>query len=67
MKKLSCFVGILVLVFSVVGCRSVTVRWLNGGEPVDNPCKWECYQVCDDVCIPYLTEWDHDTVGGGGF
>jgi len=60
MKKLSCFVGILVLVFSIVGCRSVTVRWLNGGEPIDNPCKWECdRESSDDACIPYLTEWRH--------
>ncbi len=60
MKKLSCFVGVLVLVFSVVGCRSVAVRWVNGGEPIDNPYKWECERSeSGDVCIPYLTEWRH--------
>lgn len=65
--KLSCFVGILVLVFSVVGCRSMTVRWLNDNESIENPLKWECYYVREDVCIPYLTEWNHDTDSGGGF
>lgn len=67
MKKLSCFVGILVLVFSIIGCRSVTVRWMNGGEPIDNPCKLERYDISEDACIPYLTKWDHSTSSGGGF
>ncbi len=59
MKKLSCFVGILVLVFSVAGCRSATVMWLNGGEPIDNPLKWECCRISDDLCFPYLVPWRH--------
>jgi len=58
--KLSCFLGILILVFSVVGCRSVTVRWMNGGDPIDNTCKWECDCTNgDDWCVPYLTRWHH--------
>jgi len=59
MKKLSCFVGILVLVFSIVGCRSATVMWLNHGEVVDNPCKFEKHHISDEWCLPYLTRWHH--------
>lgn len=58
--KLSFVVGIVMLVLAFGGCRSVAVRWMNGGEPIDNPCKWECdREDSDDWCIPYLTRWHH--------
>lgn len=57
--KLSCFVGILVLVFSIVGCSSMTVRWLNDNEPVKSSLKWECHYVDDELCVLYLVPWRH--------
>lgn len=41
----------------LVGCRSWPVRMANGGEPVRDPCKWECVKV-DEVCYPYLECWE---------